>query len=72
VLVGMASSFLEPTPAYYLIPVAGPMMLLDAVFRAKADLLAYLFAWGSTLLYAALALGLAAWAFSREEIVFKN
>jgi len=72
VLFGMVSSFIEPTPLYYLIPVAGPMVLLDAVFRAKADMLAYLLAWGSTLFYAALALGLAAWAFTREEIVFKN
>ena len=69
---GMVSSFFEPTPGLYLIPVAGPMLFLDAVFRAKADLLAYLLAWGSTLFYAALALGLAAWAFGREEIVFKN
>ena len=71
-LMGMASSFLEPGPLYYLIPVAGPMMLLDAVLRAKADLAAYLLAWGSTLAYAAGALALAAWAFGREEVVYRN
>jgi len=72
VLLGMASSFLEPGPLLYLIPVAGPMMLLDAVLRVRADLLAYLLAWGSTLVYAAAALYLAALAFRREEVVFRN
>jgi len=72
VLLGMASSFLEPNPLLYLIPVAGPMMLLDGVLRAKASLLAYVLAWGSTLFYAAAALFLAALAFKREEVVFRN
>ncbi len=72
VLLGMASSFLEPGPLLYLIPVAGPMMLLDAVLRARADLLAYVLAWGSTLVYAAVALFFAALAFRREEVVFRN
>ncbi len=72
VFLGMASSFLEPSPLFYLIPVAGPMVLLDGVLRAKADLLAYLLAWGSTLFYAVAALFLAALAFKREEVVFRN
>ena len=72
VFLGMASSFLEARPLFYLIPVAGPMLLLDAVLRAKAGLVAYLLAWGSTLFYAAFLLFLASVAFRREEVVFRN
>ncbi len=72
ILLGMASSFLDRNPLYDLIPVVGPMLLVDAALKARAGGLDYLLAWGSTAVYAALALLLAAWAFGREEVVFRN
>ena len=72
VILGMASSFLGGNPIYDLIPVVGPLLLVDSALRAKADGLDYLLAWGSTALYALLALWLATRAFVREEVVFRN
>ncbi|VCU54168.1 ABC transporter permease protein NatB [Thermus thermophilus] len=55
-----------------LLPIVNVALLMDALFKGTATPLSMVLTWGSTLAYALLALGLAVWAFGREDVVFRN
>ncbi|GGM92479.1 sodium ABC transporter permease [Thermus composti] len=55
-----------------LLPIVNVALLMDALFKGTATPSMALFTWGSTLLYALLALLGAVRVFAREEVVFRN
>lgn len=71
-MLGFVSGFVEVGPGLLAVPVVGPFFFIDQVLRAKADFLGYLVTWGSSALYAMVALFLAYLSFRREEVVFRN
>lgn len=66
------SDFLTQQSWYYLVPAFNVMLLLDGLVKGSAEQWQVTLTWLSTLLYSALALGLAVRNFKREEIVFRN
>lgn len=66
------SDFLTQQSWYYLVPAFNVMLLLDGLVKGSAEQGQATLTWLSTLMYAALALGLAVRNFRREEVVFRN
>lgn len=66
------SDFLTQQSWYYLVPAFNVMLLLDGLVKGSAESWQITLTWLSTLVYAALALGIAVRNFRREEVVFRN
>jgi len=66
------SDFLTQQAWFYLIPAFNVMLLLDGLVKGSAEGWQVTLTWISTLVYAALALGLAVRSFRREDVVFRN
>lgn len=66
------SDFLTQQSWYYLVPAFNVMLLLDGLVKGSAENWQITLTWLSTLVYAALALGVAVRNFRREEVVFRN
>ncbi|GAB5602882.1 ABC transporter permease [Thermus sp. FJN-A] len=64
--------FFELQTWHHLVPLFNAALLMDALLKGSATPLQAGLTWGSTLVYAALALGLAVCAFRREDVVFRN
>jgi sodium transport system permease protein len=64
--------FLELEAWHHLLPLFNVALFMDALLKGSATPLQAGLTWASTLAYAALALGLAVWAFGREDVVYRN
>ncbi|RTH01696.1 sodium ABC transporter permease, partial [Thermus scotoductus] len=64
--------FFELQTWHHLVPLFNVALLMDALLKGSASPLQAGLTWGSTLVYAGLALLVAVRVFSREEVVFRN
>ncbi|MFN3369505.1 MAG: ABC transporter permease, partial [Thermus sp.] len=64
--------FFELEPWHHLVPLFNVALLMDALLKGMANPLQAGLTWGSTLVYAGLALFYAVRVFAREEVVFRN
>ena len=64
--------FFELEAWHHLVPLFNVALLMDALLKGSATPLQAGFTWGSTLVYAGLALLYAVRVFAREEAVFRN
>ena len=64
--------FFELQTWHHLVPLFNVALLMDALLKGSASPLQAGLTWGSTLVYAGLALLVAVRVFSREEVVFSN
>lgn len=64
--------FLQLEAWHHLLPLFNVALLMDALLKGTATPLQAGLTWLSTLVYAGAALGLAVWAFGREDVVFRN
>ena len=64
--------FFELQSWHHLVPLFNVALLMDALLKGSASPLQAGLTWGSTLVYAGLALLVAVRVFSREEVVFRN
>ena len=64
--------FFELQSWHHLVPLFNVALLMDALLKGSASPLQAGLTWGSTLVYAGLALLVAVRIFSREEVVFRN
>ena len=66
------SDFLPQSPLLYGLPAFGTLLLLNDTVRGDFDLRLAAWAWGSSLLLAALLLGFALRSFRREDVLFRT
>lgn len=66
------SDFLQEQTWFYLLPALNVMLSLSHLVKGSAEVSHLLLTWGSTLVYALLALLVAIRQFRREEVVFRN
>ena len=64
--------FLELTTWHHLLPLFNVALLMDALLKGSATPVQAGLTWLSTLAYGGIALGLAVWAFGREDVVYRN